>query len=91
MGKTAVFVLSILQQLDTDREVDDVKVLVVCHTRELAVQIKNEFDRFSKHFPTVKTEVFYGGVPEANNLKTLREVKPNIVVGTPGRTKQLIE
>ncbi len=30
---------------------------VICHTRELAYQIKNEYDRFSKYFPEVKTAV----------------------------------
>jgi superfamily II DNA/RNA helicase len=47
MGKTAVFVLAVLQQLDpaeTNRPV----CLVLCHTRELAYQICHEFDRFKK-------------------------------------------
>merc|ERR1712127_914650 len=45
MGKTAVFVLACLQQLDAKEK--NVKVLVICHTRELAYQIKHEFDRFA--------------------------------------------
>lgn len=40
-----------------------VSVLVMCHTRELAYQIKNEYDRFSKHMDNVRTEVFFGGIP----------------------------
>ena len=52
MGKTAVFVLACLQQLEM---VDDqVSVLVMCHTRELAFQISKEFERFSKYMSTVK-------------------------------------
>ena len=44
MGKTAVFVLAVLQQLDpVDMQVD---TLVLCHTRELAYQICQEFLRF---------------------------------------------
>jgi hypothetical protein len=35
----------------------------MCHTRELAYQIKNEYDRFSKHMDNVRTEVFFGGIP----------------------------
>ncbi len=55
MGKTAVFVLATLHQLEA---VDgEVSVLVMCHTRELAYQIKGEFDRFSKYLPNVKSEV----------------------------------
>eukprot|EP00971_Amphidinium_carterae_P140809 2790035-Amphidinium_carterae.1 len=48
MGKTAVFVLASLQQIQATEKA--VKVLVVCHTRELAYQIKHEFDRFAKYF-----------------------------------------
>jgi len=49
MGKTAVFVLSVLQQLDpVDGEVG---AIVICHTRELAYQICHEFERFSVYLP----------------------------------------
>lgn len=52
MGKTAVFVLATLQQIET---VDNqVSVLVLCHTRELAFQISKEYERFSKYMPTIK-------------------------------------
>merc|ERR1712190_619256 len=61
MGKTAVFVLACLQQIDTKEKC--VKVLVICHARELAYQIKHEFDRFAKYFQEVKTMVVYGGTP----------------------------
>merc|ERR1712226_1636352 len=53
MGKTAVFVLATLQQLEI---VDNqVSVIVLCHTRELAFQISKEYDRFAKYMPDVKT------------------------------------
>lgn len=52
MGKTAVFVLSTLHQLE-DVE-GKVHVLVMCHTRELAFQISREFERFSKYMSNVK-------------------------------------
>lgn len=52
MGKTAVFVLATLQQLDpVDAEVS---VLVMAHTRELSFQISKEYERFSKYYPNVK-------------------------------------
>jgi superfamily II DNA/RNA helicase len=54
MGKTAVFVLTTLQQLDLTQS-GDVLVLCLCHTRELAFQIQNEYDRFSKYMPDVRT------------------------------------
>jgi superfamily II DNA/RNA helicase len=58
MGKTAVFVLATLQQL---QPVDgEVSVLVMCHTRELAFQISKEYERFSKYLPSIKVR-FWGG------------------------------
>jgi ATP-dependent RNA helicase UAP56/SUB2 len=61
MGKTAVFVLSLLHRIELPP--DPCSVIVLSHTRELAFQIKNEFDRFTKHLRDVTTEVIYGGVP----------------------------
>lgn len=52
MGKTAVFVLATLQQLELTE--NQVYVLVMCHTRELAFQISKEYERFSKYMPHVK-------------------------------------
>lgn len=52
MGKTAVFVLATLQQLELTE--NQVYVLVMCHTRELAFQISKEYERFSKYMPAVK-------------------------------------
>jgi len=84
MGKTAVFVLACLQQL-TDVKEKGVRVLVVCHTRELAYQIKHEFDRFAKYFADVKTGVVYGGIPIAKDKEMLEKECPHILIGTPGR------
>ena len=85
MGKTAVFVLATLHQLNPAADNDDVQVIVLCHTRELAFQIAHEYERFSKYLPTIKTAVFYGGVNIKNNREILKNDKPHIVVGTPGR------
>ena len=52
MGKTAVFVLATLQQLDLDEKLS--RVLVLCHTRELAFQISKEYERFCKYMPSMK-------------------------------------
>merc|ERR1711988_221962 len=83
MGKTAVFVLACLQQLDAKEKA--VKVLCICHTRELAYQIKHEFDRFAKFFEKVKCAVVYGGVPIAKDKEMLKDDCPHILIGTPGR------
>lgn len=88
MGKTAVFVLATLHQLDPTP--GEIGVLVMCHTRELAFQISHEYARFSKYLPDVKTAVFYGGVPIKSNREILKNDSPHIVVGTPGRILQLV-
>ncbi len=90
MGKTAVFVLATLQQLEP---VDgEVSTIILCHTRELAYQIKNEFARFSKYMPDVRTAVFYGGTPVKADQEILADKTkcPHIVVGTPGRINGLV-
>jgi len=91
MGKTAVFVLATLHQLEPEKGV--VSVLVLCHTRELAYQIHGEYARFSKYLKDVKTEVFFGGMPREANIAILKnpETVPNIVIGTPGRIWDLVE
>merc|ERR1712076_12316 len=83
MGKSAVFVLATLQQLEP---VDgQVSVLVLCHTRELAFQISKEYERFSKYMNSVKIAVFFGGMPIKKDEQVLKTNCPHIVGGTPGR------
>jgi len=90
LGKTAVFVLTTLHQLEPVP--GECSVLVMCHTRELAYQIKNEYARFSKYLPDVKTAVFYGGTPMAKDIELLKnkDSYPNIIVATPGRLNALV-
>merc|ERR1711912_164922 len=83
MGKTAVFVLTTLQQLDPVE--GEVGVLVMCHTRELAYQINEEYTRFIKYLPSLKCKVIYGGEPITKHLDELKESMPHIIVATPGR------
>jgi len=88
MGKTAVFVLSTLHQLEAKEGA--VGAIVLCHTRELAYQICNEFERFTRYLPDVKTKVFYGGIPVTEHKRILKNETPHIIVGTPGRVLQLV-
>ena len=70
----------------------EISVIVLCHTRELAFQIKNEYARFSKYMPDVRTSVFYGGVgiQQDKDILKAKDKCPHIVVGTPGRLNALI-
>lgn len=93
MGKTAVFVLAILHQLGADDEqLKTGSALILCNTRELAYQIKKEFDRFTAYLPNVRKEVFFGGVSYSEHAKIMKGVKPpHIIIGTPGRIQALIQ
>ena len=91
MGKTAVFVISSLQQLEP---VDgQVSVVILCHTRELAFQICHEYERFTTYMKNVRVGNFFGGLPIKQQREMCKDPAkcPHIVVGTPGRVKALAE
>ncbi|KAF1940644.1 ATP-dependent RNA helicase-like protein sub2 [Clathrospora elynae] len=92
LGKTAVFVLATLQQMDEKPEPGAATILVMCHTRELAYQIRNEYNRFAKFLPDVRVGVFYGGTPVQKDVEMLsnKDTHPHIIVGTPGRINALV-
>ncbi|MCI2111813.1 MAG: DEAD/DEAH box helicase [Bacilli bacterium] len=85
-GKTAAYSLPMLASL---RSKDLVEGLVVCPTRELAIQVISEIAKYAK-YTTAKCVAIYGGQSVATQLSRLR-AKPQIVVGTPGRLNDLIE
>lgn len=92
MGKTAVFIIAILNQIEEETAKPGY-ALILANTRELANQIKNEFDRFTEFMPWVKKEVFLGGQAVQNHIKILKnpEKAPHIIIGTPGRILQLCQ
>ncbi len=91
MGKTAVFVLTVLNRLAdlTTENSNDVSCIVLAHTRELAYQIAKEFDRFSQNL-NYKTQVIIGGENQQDQIDKLKADKPQIVVATPGRLLSFI-
>jgi ATP-dependent RNA helicase UAP56/SUB2 len=72
-------------------DADKTTCLVLCHTRELAFQIQQEFNRFKKYTPYVKTKVLYGGVPVPEDRADLKANNYQIVIGTPGRVLQMAD
>jgi len=81
-GKTAAFTLPLLEKLDFDSRY--IQAVVIAPTRELANQICVEIDKLSK-FEPIRTLAVYGGVPISGQLRKLRQDKPQVIVGTPGR------
>jgi len=88
MGKTAVFVISVIQQ---NPEPKNLETVVLAHTHELAMQICKEFRRFVKHLPGIKCETLCGGTPIEEQAAMLKSDCPNIVCGTPGRMMDLVK
>ena len=83
-GKTAAFAIPILERLDMNRNNRDVQALVLCPTRELAIQVHREFEKLTKYMDNIAVVSVYGGQPIDRQLTALRK-NPQIVVATPGR------
>ena len=82
-GKTVAFGIPAIEAVDTMRDKNKAQVLILCPTRELAVQACDEMKKLSKYKPGVKTADIYGGAPMDRQIMKLRS--SNIVIGTPGR------
>ncbi|HTN45986.1 MAG TPA: DEAD/DEAH box helicase [Flavipsychrobacter sp.] len=87
-GKTAAFGLPLLHHMDVERR--DVQALVLSPTRELCMQIQEEFKKYSAHMRGLKTTAVYGGVPIGGQIRELK-AHPQVVVATPGRLIDLLE
>ncbi len=87
-GKTAAFSLPILELLDSSN--GNVQAIILSPTRELAVQIGNNIKDFCKYLPDVKVTTVYGGSSMEDQIRSLKRGS-QIVVGTPGRTVDLIK
>ena len=86
-GKTAAFGLPVISQLDM--EANTIQSLMLAPTRELCVQIARDLEGFGKYMKGLSITAVYGGASMEGQIRQLRR-KPQIVVGTPGRTLDLI-
>ena len=87
-GKTAAFVLPLLEKIDLKSPT--LQALILAPTRELANQIHEEIIKLSAFEPARSMSV-YGGTSVGLQIKDLKARKPQIVVGTPGRVMDLID
>lgn len=87
-GKTAAFGLPILDQLSVESRT--IQAIILCPTRELCLQITKDLQKFSKYLGNVLIQPVYGGADAQKQINGLKK-NPQIVVGTPGRTLDLIE
>jgi len=84
-GKTAAFLIPILNKVIKDPKQ---KILIVAPTRELAIQINQEFIKFATNL-RIFSVCTVGGMPIFRQLKDLRR-DYNFIIGTPGRLKDLV-
>ena len=87
-GKTAAFGIPALLQIDIQER--HVQTLILCPTRELAVQVTEELRRLAKFMKGLKIETVYGGDSIERQIRALK-AGVHIVVGTPGRVMDHME
>ncbi len=93
-GKTAAFAIPIIQHIYNDKKQNKqkrrkIQALVVTPTRELAIQIAENFTAYAKH-TGLRNAVIFGGVKQASQVAQLRQ-GVDILVATPGRLLDLIQ
>jgi ATP-dependent RNA helicase DeaD len=86
-GKTAAFGIPIIQQTDPETKIP--MSLILCPTRELCMQITKDLKSYSKYIRGINITAVYGGASIDTQIMSLRRGS-QIVVGTPGRVKDLI-
>lgn len=86
-GKTAAFSIPLLEQIDTTKK--HIQALVLCPTRELALQVSGQINLLGK-FKGIRALPIYGGASYSDQIRGLKS-GATVVVGTPGRLVDHIE
>ena len=81
-GKTGAYLLPLINAISQNRKL---RLLVIAPTRELAIQINDDFHRFAQGM-NLDSAILVGGMPPRPQIMQLRK-GPNFVIGTPGRLK----
>ena len=81
-GKTAAFGISILEKVDP--KLKKLQAIVLCPTRELAIQVADEIRNLSRYMHGIKVLPIYGGQDIVKQIRSLKS-GTQIVIGTPGR------
>lgn len=81
-GKTAAFGIPILEMVDPSER--ELQAVILCPTRELAIQVAEELKKLSTYLKRVNVLPIYGGQPIERQIKALKK-GVQIIIGTPGR------
>jgi ATP-dependent RNA helicase DeaD len=81
-GKTAAFGIPLLEEIDPS--IKKPQAIILCPTRELAIQVAEELKRLAKYKRSLYTLPVYGGQPIGRQIKALKK-GVHVIIGTPGR------
>ena len=87
-GKTAAFGIPLLENLDSNNK--RLQAIILCPTRELAIQVAEELRKLSKYLPKIDVLPVYGGQPIDRQIKALQK-GVQVIIGTPGRVMDHID
>jgi ATP-dependent RNA helicase DeaD len=86
-GKTAAFAIPLIERVQqADKQI---QAIILCPTRELALQVTEEIRKLAKYKRNLKVISVYGGQPIGQQIRALRQ-GPQVVIGTPGRILDMI-
>ena len=81
-GKTAAFGIPLLQKIDIKNK--KLQAIVLCPTRELAIQVADEIRNLAKYLHGIKVLPIYGGQDIVKQIRSLKS-GTQLIIGTPGR------
>jgi ATP-dependent RNA helicase DeaD len=81
-GKTAAFGIPMLEKIQVKSR--KTQAIILCPTRELAIQVSEEISKLAKHMKGIKAVPIYGGAPIDRQIRAIK-MGAQIVIGTPGR------
>ena len=81
-GKTAAFGIPLLQKVDPNNKKP--QAIILCPTRELAIQVSDEIRRLAKYMHGIKVLPIYGGQEISRQIRSLKD-GVQVIIGTPGR------
>ena len=82
-GKTAAFGIPVLEKVNLNKDIKHPQALILCPTRELAVQAAEEIRKLAKYMHGIKVLPIYGGQDINKQIRALKGTQ--VIIGTPGR------
>ena len=86
-GKTHAYLIPIMEKVDPTK--DEAQVVITAPTRELATQIYEMAKVMTEIVPEIRVRLYVGGRERSKDIEQLEKSQPHIVIGTPGRIKDL--